>query len=75
VEAIALILLNNVTVLTYSPTPHTDVPPTDIFFGYVQKMVELGFWTVCGGGSYCENANVTRDQIAPMVMRAMMGAP
>ena len=68
-------LLNNITVLTYSPTPHTDVPPTDMFFGYVQKMVELGFWTGCGGGSYCENDNVTRDQMAPMVMRAMMGAP
>jgi hypothetical protein len=68
-------LLNNVTVLTYSPTPHTDVPFTDMFFGYVQKMYELGFWTGCGGGSYCENDNVTRDQMAPMVMRAMMGAP
>jgi hypothetical protein len=68
-------LLNNITVLSYPPTPLTDVPATDQYFSFVQKMVQLGFWTGCGGGSYCENSNVTRDQMAPMVMRAMMGAP
>ncbi len=68
-------LLNNITVLVYPPTPLTDVPANDLYFSFVQKMVQLGFWTGCGGGSYCESTNVSRDQMAPMVMRAMMGAP
>jgi hypothetical protein len=68
-------LLNNITVLTYPPAPLTDVPATDLYFSFVQKMVQLGFWTGCDGGSYCENSPVTRDQMAPMIMRSMLGAP
>lgn len=72
----AWMLLNNVTTLTYPTTPYfTDVPPTDIFFSYVQKMAELGFWNGCGGGLYCESSTVTRDQMAPMILRSMLGAP
>jgi virginiamycin B lyase len=68
-------LLNNITLLTYPATPLTDVPATDLYFSFVQKMVQLGFWTGCGSGSYCENSAVSRDQMAPMIMRAMLGAP
>src|ERR1700722_16021603 len=68
-------LINNITVLTYPLTPLTDVPATDLFFSFIQKMVQLGFWTGCGGGSYCENSAVTRDQMAPMIMRSILGAP
>jgi hypothetical protein len=69
-------LANNLTTFTYPPTPYfTDVPPTDIFFKFVQKMAQLGFSTGCGGGSYCESSAVTRDQMAPMIIRAVLGAP
>ena len=69
-------LANNLTTFTYPTTPSfTDVPSTDPFFKFVQKMAQLGFWTGCGGGSYCESSAVTRDQMAPMIMRAMIGAP
>jgi len=69
-------LLNNITTLTYPATPYfTDVPATDIFFSYIQKMAQLGFWNGCGGGLYCESSTVTRDQMAPMILRSMLGAP
>ena len=67
---------NATGTFTYPPTPYfTDVPATDQFFAYVQKMAQLGFWTGCGGGTYCENSAVTRDQMAPMIMRSALGAP
>jgi hypothetical protein len=73
---VAWMLANNLTTFTYPPTPYfTDVPPTDIYFKFVQKMAQLGFWTGCGGGSYCESSAVSREQMAPMIMRAMIGAP
>jgi len=67
---------NGLTSFTYSQTPYfTDVPSTDIFFSYIQKMMDMGFWTGCGGGQYCETSAVTRAQMAPMVERALAGAP
>jgi hypothetical protein len=61
---------------TYPTTPYfTDVPATDEYFSYIQKMAQLGFWTGCTATTYCENSAVTRDQMAPMIMRSMLGAP
>jgi sugar lactone lactonase YvrE len=72
----AWMLSNNITTLTYPTTPYfTDVPATDEYFPYIQKMAQLVFWMGCGGGQYCENSAVTRDQMAPMITRGMLGAP
>ena len=72
----AWMLANNITTLTYPATPlFSDVPATDEYFPYIQKMGQMGFWTGCGGGQYCENVPVTRDQMAPMILRGMLGAP
>jgi hypothetical protein len=69
-------LANNLTTFTYPPTPYfTDVPATDIYFSFIQKMAQLGFWTGCTPTTYCENSAVTRDQMAPIIMRSMLGAP
>jgi len=69
-------LANNLTSFTYPPTPYfTDVPSTDQYFSYIQKMAQMGFWSGCTATTYCETSAVTRDQMAPMVMRAMVGAP
>jgi hypothetical protein len=38
-------------------------------------MKDMGFWTGCSATQYCENDAVTRADMAPMVMRAIMGAP
>ncbi len=69
-------LANNLSTFSYTPAPYfTDVPPTDIYFKFVQKMRDLGFWTGCGPTLYCESSAVTRDQMAPMIMRSLLGAP
>jgi hypothetical protein len=72
----AWMLANNITTLTYPTTPYfSDVPSTDEYFPFIQKMAQMGFWTGCGGGAYCENSAVTRGQMAPMILRGMLGAP
>ena len=69
-------LENNLTAFTYTTTPYfTDVPATDRFFKFVQKMRDMGFWTGCTSTTYCESSAVTRDQMAPMIMRSLLGAP
>jgi hypothetical protein len=55
-------------------TPYfNDVPTTDGFFPYVQKLYELGITTGCGSGDYCPSENVTRDQMAAFIIRALYG--
>jgi hypothetical protein len=72
----AWMLANNITTFTYPTTPYfTDVPASDEYFAYVQKMAQMGFWTGCTATTYCENSAVTRDQMAPMILRGMLGAP
>lgn len=67
---------NNLSTFTYTTTPYfTDVSATDPFFKFIQKMRDLGFNTGCTATSYCENSPVTRDDMAPMVMRSLMGSP
>ena len=51
----------------------SDVPATDSFFPYVQKLYELGITTGCGNGDYCPSADVTRDQMAVFLARAFLG--
>jgi len=54
-------------------TPYfSDVPTTDQFFPYVQKLYELGITTGCGNGNYCPSENVTRDQMAAFLSRAFL---
>ncbi len=56
-------------------TPYfTDVPTTDGFFPYVQKLKELGITTGCGNSDYCPSQDVTRDQMAAFIIRALYGA-
>lgn len=69
-------IANNLTTFTFPQTPlFTDVPSTDSFFPFVQKMVQLGFWSGCTATTYCRDTPVTRDQAAPMILRSMLGAP
>jgi hypothetical protein len=72
----AWMLANNLTTFTYPETPYfTDVPATNEFFSFIQKMAQLGFWTGCTPTTYCINDAVTRDQAAPIILRSMLGAP
>ncbi len=73
---VAWMQANNLTTFTYTTTPYfTDVPATDTYFRFVQKMRDMGFWDGCSSTEYCETSDVTRAQMAPMVIRALFGAP
>jgi len=66
--------VNGASVACGSTTPYfSDVPTTDQFFPYVQKLKELGITTGCGNGDFCPSENVTRDQMAAFLARAFLG--
>jgi hypothetical protein len=60
--------------MTNPPAPatqrFTDVPPTSIYYRFIDQMAERGIWTGCGGGNYCPSSVVTREQMAAMLVRA-----
>jgi hypothetical protein len=67
---------NNLTDFTYTTTPYfTDVPSTHPFFKFIQKMKDMGFWNGCSATQYCASEPVTRGEMAPLIMRAIFGAP
>jgi len=52
----------------------TDVPQADIFHSYVEKLVRNGVTAGCGGGAYCRDASVRRDQMAVFLLKSKYGA-
>ena len=66
--------ITGASVACASTTPYfSDVPTTEAFFPYIQKLKELGITTGCGNGQYCSSQNVTRDQMAAFLSRAFLG--
>jgi uncharacterized repeat protein (TIGR03803 family) len=51
-----------------------DVSPTDIFHPYVEAVFRAGITAGCGGGAYCRDAPVRRDQMAVFLLKAEHGA-
>jgi hypothetical protein len=47
-----------------------DVPPTNPFYSFIDRMAELGITQGCGGGNYCPTSSVTRGQMAAFLVRA-----
>jgi sugar lactone lactonase YvrE len=57
---------------SYTTAPYfTDVPSSNTFFKYVQKMKDLGYTAVTG--TYEVNSLVTREQMAAFLSRAYLG--
>ncbi|MBL8234113.1 MAG: putative Ig domain-containing protein [Bryobacterales bacterium] len=57
----------------HAPAPFfDDVPAANPFFGFVQKMREMGITTGCSATSYCPNATVTKGQMAMFVVRGLL---
>jgi hypothetical protein len=56
------------------PTPPSqrflDVPPTNPFYNFIDRMAALNITLGCGGGNYCPSATVTRAQMAAFLTRA-----
>lgn len=55
--------------------PFNDVPTSNFFCKYIQRMSALGVTTGCGNGNYCPSQNVTREQMAAFIIRAREGNP
>jgi len=53
---------------SYPSTPYfADVPPSSIYFPFVQKMAQLGITGGCSVGMYCPGDNLTRGQMAVFI--------
>ena len=55
------------------PSPFTDVPQTSPFCRNIERLVALQITGGCGTGMYCPGNNVTREQMAAFLVRAMEG--
>ena len=56
-------------------SPFSDVSSSSFFCKYIKRLSELAITTGCGGGNYCPKANVTREQMAAFLVRAVEGEP
>jgi hypothetical protein len=50
-----------------------DVPCSHPFADYIYQLVDLGVTAGCGGGRYCPDDSVTRDQMAVFLMKMLLG--
>ncbi|MCS7026674.1 MAG: S-layer homology domain-containing protein [Bryobacteraceae bacterium] len=49
----------------------TDVPPTDLFYPFIQKMKEFGITSGCTATEYCPGGLTTRGQMAVFMIRGL----
>jgi len=62
------------SAFSYTTTPYfTDVPPTDPFFKFIQKMKDLGITSGCAATMYCPDDPVTRGEMAVFIILARYG--
>jgi hypothetical protein len=50
-----------------------DVPRAHVFHRFVERVFRRGVTSGCGGGNYCPDAAVTREQMAVFLLRAREG--
>ena len=61
------------TPYTYPQTPYfTDVPATNLFFPFIQKMAQDGITSGCGAGLFCPNQSLTRGQMAVFIVTGLL---
>jgi len=48
-----------------------DVPPSNPFFRFIDRLAELNITLGCGGGNYCPADPVNRQQMAALLLRAI----
>jgi len=58
-----------------SPAPGTatfgDVPPSHLFFQFIEALAASGITGGCGGGNYCPDTPLTRGQMAVFLSKAL----
>ena len=77
-EQMAVFLLRSKYGASYVPPPaagvFADVPPTDPFARWIEKLHDLGVTSGCGGDNYCPDSPVTRAQMAVFLLKTLNGA-
>jgi hypothetical protein len=58
------------TFTVYQGVNFADVQPNDQFYTEISKLSARGVTLGCGGGNYCPNDPVTREQMAAFILRA-----
>jgi hypothetical protein len=48
-----------------------DVPPSNVFYAFIDELALRQITVGCGGGNYCPAANVPREQMAAFIIRAL----
>ena len=68
---VGLLLLVFVTVCPQTARSQTfnDVPTDYWAYNFIEILSNSGITSGCGGGNYCPNAEVTRDQMAVFLVR------
>ena len=55
----------------YQGVPFNDVPVNHLFYNEIERLSARGITLGCGGGNFCPNQVVTRDQMAGFIIRAL----
>ena len=55
-------------------TVFSDVPANSFGARHIEQIAADGITTGCGGGKYCPNDPVTRDQMAVFLLRSLLGS-
>ena len=71
-EQMAVFLVRALGESTPAPASQrfADVPPTSIYYPFIDRIAALGITAGCGGGNYCPANPVTRAQMAVFLVRA-----
>jgi hypothetical protein len=64
------ITVNSQTFTVYQGINFTDVPTSDPFYSDIGKLAARGVTLGCGGGDYCPNDPVTREQMSAFILRS-----
>jgi hypothetical protein len=64
------ILIGGQTFTVYQGIDFLDVPSNDPFYTVIGQLSARGVTLGCGGGNYCPNDPVLREQMAAFIMRA-----
>jgi hypothetical protein len=68
---VGTITIDNQTFTVYQGAAFLDVPPDHLFYTVIGKLSARGITLGCGGGNYCPDSPVTREQMAAFIIRAL----
>jgi len=57
----------------YESPRFLDVPPSHPFYSFITTIARHGITSGCGGGNFCPDSSVTRDQMAVFLLRGKHG--